>query len=425
MLPTPVAAPHSTEKTMSRVRTQPLVIAASALAAAYLAALLLDSDVAVGLALARAGIVTAMGAATVWLTVAFGADARIRAGAGLLAVLLGSTALAAGAAAGISNLVLAGLTFGGLAGTAAAIAGATLLAIGGWWSLRPLRGAWRLIGLPAAIVVAQFWLLPVLAGVLSTHAPQPRFDAPVPAGAERVAFTAEDGTSLVGWFTPSRNGATVIVLPGAGGTKADTQAQVAVLTRNDFGVLAMDHRGSGESGGHPMLYGWGGDRDLVAAVTYLVSRADVDPNRIAALGLSMGGEVAISGAAADPRIKAVVAEGAEARTCADQTFLPDGLDGAIHHFDSCLGWQIAGLMTGAAEPAPLVEEIRTLGTRPALLIAADDPEEHAAIASLQAVSPATVELWQPSGAGHTGALAKYPQDWEARVIGFLTSALLR
>jgi fermentation-respiration switch protein FrsA (DUF1100 family) len=415
---------------MSRVNLRVVLVAAELLAGTYLVALLLDSDLPLWLAAVRAALVAALTVATAWLTVARAGEGGAGRGAGrdvasgLLAVVLGSTALAAGAGAGVPNLALVGLSLGGLAGTAAAVAGLVLFAAGGWWVVRPMRRWWRLCGIPAAFVVAQFWLLPVLAGVLATHAPRPAFDTAVPAGAERVAFAAADGTSLVGWYSPSRNEATVIVLAGAGGTKADTRGQADALIRNGFGVLAVDHRGSGESGGHPMLYGWGGESDLSAAVTYLVSRPDVDPNRIAALGLSMGGEVAISGAADDARIKAVVAEGATARTCADQTFLPSGPGGAIHHFDSCLGWEIAGLLTDAPQPVSLVEELRRVGSRPVLLVAADTAEERTATDAFRAVSPATIELWQPAGASHTGALSTYPQEWERRVVEFLSAALL-
>jgi fermentation-respiration switch protein FrsA (DUF1100 family) len=405
---------------------------AETLAATYLVALLVDSDVPPGLIAVRVAVVAAIATTLVWQTVTRpraggGAQiARIRheMAGGLPAVVLGSTALAARAAAGVPGLVLAGPSLGALAGLAAAVAGLCVFLAGGRWLLWPMPRWWRLSGIPGAFVVAQFWLLPVIAAVLATHAPQPAFDAVAPAGAERVAFAAADGTSLVGWYSPSRNGATVVVLAGAGGTKADTRGQTDALTRNGFGVLAMDPRGSGESGGHPMLYGWGGGYDLRDAVTYLVSRTDVDPDRIAALGLSRGGEVAISGAAADPSIKAVVAEGATARTCADQTFLPGGVGGAIHHFDSCLGWELAGLLTGAPQPAPLVDELRAVGSRPVLLIAADTPEEHAATEAFRSVSPATISLWQPPGASHTGALSKYPQEWERRVVEFLSAALL-
>ena len=76
--------------------------------------------------------------------------------------------------------------------------------------------------------------------------------------------------------------------------------------------------------------GWYGDRDLIAAVAFLQHQRDVDPRRIGALGLSMGGEEAIGAATADPAIRAVVAEGATHRTAADKAgYLPGGLAGAI------------------------------------------------------------------------------------------------
>lgn len=279
------------------------------------------------------------------------------------------------------------------------------------------------MGLPGAVVVAQFWLLPVIMAMLGTHAPQAAFTAQVPAGAQRVTFSAEDGTALVGWYTPSSNGSTVVLLAGAGGTKADTTSQAAVLLRHGYGVLAYDQRGAAESGGHAILWGWGGERDLSSAVTFLSSRPEVDTHRIGALGLSMGGEVAIAGVARDPRLRAVVAEGATGRTCADLSFLPNDLEGTIHRADSCLGWAIAGLMTDATQPGPLSDAVRALGSRPMLLIAADDPDEHAATQAWQAESPATIQLWEPDDTRHTAGLATHPAEWESRVIGFLDASL--
>ncbi len=415
-------------------------VVAALIAGAYLIALLLDSDTPIGLALARSAIVAAVTVATIFLTLrpwdAASPRASLRADrtasrpvagsalGGLLALILGTVAFVAGAAAGVANLAMVGLSAGGLFGVAALVAGLVLSVEGTWWLVRPLRRVPRLVAAVAGFVlVAQFWLFPLAAGVLSTHAPRSPFEAAVPPGTANVTFRAADGTALAGWYTPSANGATVIVLPGAGGTKAETSAQAQVLTRNGFGVLAMDPRGSGESGGHAMLYGWGGESDLSAAVTFLVSRPEVDAGRIGVLGLSMGGEIAITGAASDSRLKAVVAEGATARTCGDQTYLGGDLEGFIHHFDSCLGWVIAGVLTGAPEPATLRDNLTKLGSRPVLLIAADDSEEHAATNAFRSVSPSTIQLWQPVGASHTGALSMYPQEWERRVVEFLRSSL--
>jgi hypothetical protein len=407
-------------------RVEWLALTCQAACGVYLALLLLDTDVPLGLRLVRIALALAVTGVAMRLILSRPAGGRPRTGswvAGFLSTVLGTIALAGGIV-GLAHLAVEGLSPIGLAGLGAFGAGLVATVAGVAWLLRPLPRLWRLLGVPGGLAAAQFWLLPAFAAILSTHAPHVPMRAASPAGAESVNFAAEDRTALAGWYTRSMNGATVIVLAGAGGTRADVSGQAEVLTRNGFGVLALDSRGSGESGGHGMLYGWGGERDLSAAVAYLTSRGDVDARRIGVLGLSMGGEIAITGAALDTRVRAVVAEGATARVCADQTFLSTDYEGAIHHFDSCLGWAIASLMTAAPQPSPLVDEVRLLGSRPLLLIAADRPDERAATSALQAISPTTVQLWQPAGASHTGALAADPQEWEARVVGFLEEALL-
>lgn len=406
-------------------RLHRLVAACEVLVGLEIVLALVDTDVSPGLKLIRGAIVAAFTLAAVLATGrrSVASSPGTSAAAGFPALLLGTIGVAAGAVTGFGGLALAGVSLVAIVGVAGAIAGLVLAIVATVWLLGALPRWWRLAGIPAAFVVLQFWLLPLLMAVLGTHAPQPAFTAAAPAGAQRVSFAADDGTELVGWFTPSKNDATVIVLAGAGGTKADTTAQAGVLTRHGYGVLALDARGTGESGGHAMLWGWGGENDLSAAVSYLYSRPDVNPYRVGALGLSMGAEVAITAAALDPRLRAVVAEGATGRTCADLTFLPGDMEGTIHRADSCLGWSIAGLMTGTAQPAPLADEVHALGRRPLLLIAADLPNEHAATRAWQAESPDTIELWEPAATAHTAGVFAHPAEWESRVVAFLEASL--
>lgn len=42
-----------------------------------------------------------------------------------------------------------------------------------------------------------------------------------------------------------------------------------MLARHGYGALLVDTRGHGLSGGHVMDFGWWGDRDLAAAVSFL------------------------------------------------------------------------------------------------------------------------------------------------------------
>jgi uncharacterized protein len=405
--------------------THRFLVACESIVGLQLVFALVDTDLSPSLVLVRGALVAALAALAVLATVRV-SEAPSRgnlAGAGAINLLVGTLGIGAGAVIGGGGLAVAGVTPAALFGLVALAAALVVTVVSAAWLLRSMPRWWRLAGIPGTFVVAQFWLLPVVMAMLGTHAPQPVFTATVPMGAERVTFAAADGTPLVGWYTPTTNGATVIVLAGAGGTKADTAGQAAALTRHGYGVLGLDVRGTGESGGHAALWGWGGERDLSAAVTYLLSRSEVVSGRIGVLGESMGGEVAIAGAAADPRIRAAVAEGATGRSCADLTFLAGDMEGTIHRADSCLGWALAALMTDAPQPGSLSDSVEALGSRPLLLIAADDPDEHTATEAWQAQSPSTVHLWEPADTAHTAGLATHPAEWESRVIAFLDASL--
>ena len=78
-----------------------------------------------------------------------------------------------------------------------------------------------------------------------------------------------------------------------------------------------------------MDFGWWGDRDIAAAVSFLARQPGVRAGQIAVLGESMGGEQALAAAGSDPRIRAVVAEGVTGQQLADHGWLPHGVDGAL------------------------------------------------------------------------------------------------
>ena len=177
----------------------------------------------------------------------------------------------------------------------------------------------------AGLVVASQLLFPVVLAQVMTHTARAHVPAPdLGAAYEDVSFTTSDGLRLEGWFVPSRNGATVIVVPGRSGP----QKQTRMLVRNGYGVLLFDRRGEGASDGDPNIFGWGGERDLHAAAAYLRSRADVDPERIGAIGLSVGGEMLIHAAAHSDAFKAIVSEGASGQSCPRRAREP-GLVGPV------------------------------------------------------------------------------------------------
>jgi pimeloyl-ACP methyl ester carboxylesterase len=256
--------------------------------------------------------------------------------------------------------------------------------------------------------------------------PHPPMAADTPSGAQTVAMVSDDGVGLEGWYFPSRNGAAVVVRHGAGSTRADALAQAEVLVNAGFGVLVVDARGHGGSAGRGMDLGWYGERDTRAAVDFLVARQDVDPRRIAVLGLSMGGEEAIGAAADDDRIRAVVAEGATGRTAADKDWLADqyGAAGVVQGWLDRVTYALVAVLTGLEPPRSPEDAVGAADATPFLLIAGgEEPDETFVAERLQTVAADRVDVWVVAESGHIGGLSTAPDEWRARVVGFLDDAL--
>ena len=126
-----------------------------------------------------------------------------------------------------------------------------------------------------------------------------------------IDIRAEDGTTLFAWFFPARGTpqATVLYLHGNAENISTQFANVAWLPANGFNVLALDYRGYGASEGSPSIEGV--LMDIDAAMTTLLARPDVDPQRIVIFGQSLGGALAIHYAANSrhrENVRAVVAD---------------------------------------------------------------------------------------------------------------------
>ena len=239
-----------------------------------------------------------------------------------------------------------------------------------------------------------------------------------------MAFRTADGVRLSAWYIPPRKGAAVVLLPGAGSTRTAVLGQAAVLARHGYGALLVDTRGHGRSGGHAMDFGWWGNRDLAGAVSFLDRQPGVRAGKIAVLGESMGGEQALAAAGADPRIRAVVAEGATGQQLADHGWLPGGTERVLQRGMEWVMYTTAGLISGAPRPMSIPNAVRAAGGRPTLIIAGGAvADESAAARWFRAASPATVQVWVVPHAGHTQGLTTAPGAWEAHVIGFLDAAL--
>lgn len=147
---------------------------------------------------------------------------------------------------------------------------------------------------------------------------------------EDIAFKAQDGANIVGWFLPApahvRRAAPVIMVVHGWpwcrmGTQANSLLNDLPLSRpvhllpfmkqlHDAGyhVLAADQRNFGDSESSGVVTGgWLESRDVLGALDYLQRRADVDMNRIGAIGFSQGAATLMFASAQTDRIKAAIA----------------------------------------------------------------------------------------------------------------------
>jgi pimeloyl-ACP methyl ester carboxylesterase len=347
---------------------------------------------------------------------------------GLAALLLGVTGLVIGIGVGVRWLAAGAITWESIV---AIVVFSGALVLTGWGVIRATDGMtpiWRAVAgfLLAMAVALLVWTF--TPAVIATRVP-PR-DHPAGdfgLGGHEVHFATADGVRLWGWYVPPPDGKVIVLRHGAGSTASDVRQQASVLVANGYGLLMTDARGHGRSEGTAMDFGWYGDEDIAAAVTFLAQQPGVDAGRIAVVGMSMGGEEAIGAMAADDRIRAVVAEGATARTDADKAWLEDvyGWRGWIQTRLEWMQYTMADLLTGAAKPDSLASAARSASPRPILMITAGEAPDEARAAGFIAAGTDNVTIWTVPDAGHIQGLAQDPEEWEARVVGFLDGAFGR
>lgn len=355
------------------------------------------------------------------------AGERGRVGAGV-ALVAGVVGLVVGLGVGAGHALKRDFSPVGVAGIVTLCTGVTLTTFATVKLVGRLHRWWRLVAVPIALAVVVFAVMPLTLAVYATNVPRTRVGSATPADRglayRDVSFTTTDGVRLSAWYVPSRNGAAVVAAHGAGETRSSLVRHASVLAHAGYGVLLFDARGHGRSGGTAMEFGWYGERDLDAAVSFVDAQPDVHDDRIAALGLSMGGEEAIGAAAHDHRIRAVVAEGATNRTYADRGWLPGGVTGAVQRAIDWVTYAAADLMTPASTPISLRAAVARIAPRPVLLVTAGKvADEQRAARFIRAASPDTVEIWRVPRADHTDAVSVDPDGWTARVLAFLDGPL--
>jgi dienelactone hydrolase len=362
------------------------------------------------------------------LAVVAGVYPRLRAGArAAVAMTVGGLGIAVGAP-GAYYLLDGSASGDHYTGLLAVVAGAALLVSGPvtLWKARRRGGSRRSrylrrsLAFAAAVVLAPlilwFLVFPVGFSYIYTHTGGTPSTPELGVASERVTVTTSDSLELAAWYVPSQNRAAVIVFPGP--SRAE---EARMLVRHGYGVLLLEPRGQGNSQGDTVR--WAGDRDLLAGVAYLRSRADVDPARIGGYGFSVGGEILLEAAAQSTVFRAVVSEGAGERVGEAD------VSGAAR----LLVRPMQAVMTAATTvfsnhgpPPPIVDRIGRIAPRSVFLIYADpgmggentrQPKYYAAAGPPKAI-------WKVPGSTHTGGIDARPKEYEQRVVSFFDRALL-
>lgn len=234
---------------------------------------------------------------------------------------------------------------------------------------------------------------------------------------EEVAFAAEDGQTLRGWFVPGDplREAAILLVHGGGGDRRDYLRHVPLFHAAGWPVLLFDCREQGASDGQGLGVSFGAreHRDVSSAVAWLGETHGYE--RIGALGTSQGGASVILAAARDPAIDVVIAENPFAH-------LDDLIDFGARELPALVRWPLARFVrwrTYGTDPQP-IDVVARIAPRPLLILHGLDDEviEFEQSERLYAAAGEPKGLWLAPGARHTQAYDVHPHEYAQRVLGF-------
>jgi len=220
--------------------------------------------------------------------------------------------------------------------------------------------------------------------------------------AEDVSFRAADGIRLHGWLFrpvgPSRG--SILVLHGNAENISTHVNSVLWLVQEGFAVFIVDYRGYGLSEGEPDIDGV--HRDAEAALGTLLTLPGLDPKRVAVLGQSIGGAIAIHLVATTPHKGAVRALIVDSPFAGYRLIAREKLGGFFLTWP--LQYPLSLLFNDAYSPVRFVGKVAPVP----LIIISDEqdpivPVHHGRL--LREAAGPSAQLWTTSGRGHVGSFA--------------------
>ncbi|NWF70565.1 MAG: alpha/beta fold hydrolase [Chloroflexi bacterium] len=241
-----------------------------------------------------------------------------------------------------------------------------------------------------------------------------------------VNFAAADGVELRAWYLPPSMspGAALVYVHGHGGNRA-ALAEMRFFADQGYGLLMLDLRNSGSSGGAATSLGYWEALDVEAAFAFLAAQPEVDAERIALYGVSMGGAAVIRAAADLPNVRALIVE-------ATYVNMLDVVGDGVQRRTGLPPWPFANIilwLAGRESGADLFavdSEAALASITVPILIMHGTNDETVSVAHAERLYAAANEpkqLWLLEVAGHGGLIFSDPAGYAARVTAFLDAYL--
>lgn len=243
---------------------------------------------------------------------------------------------------------------------------------------------------------------------------------------EDVELTTKDGVTIRGWYVPSQNRAAVILLHSMASNRLGTMDHARMFAKHGYGVMMIDLRVHGESGGDLLTFGGDEYLDVSAAVDYLQARPDLDLERIGVMGLSLGASASILAGARDSRLAAVAADAPGSTVFKDWAQPETFYDSLYVPFDHMFFFYLHRV-DGVTDPLSVTDAVAQISPRPLLLIGGMSGGSTLEKRSVEQYFAAANEPKQKlilSNTPHIGGLSTHPREYEESVIQFFDTWLL-
>ena len=241
-------------------------------------------------------------------------------------------------------------------------------------------------------------------------------------GARRVAIPVGEDDRVLAWAQPGTKRALVVLFPGYARDHRRMSRYAQFLHRAGYATLAVQFRSARTRDRKPTTLGFWELRDARAVLDWIAAQPRYAGYRVALMGESLGGAVALVVAVEHPEVVAVVADCPFAN---GRLAIEDGLS-AVYHLPRwpttdlaiLLGRVLTGHDPAALDPA---KALSALGERPVLLIqgAVEDRFSLRQVRRLENAAGPGVESWVLLDAGHNAGWLRHRKDYELRVRMFL------